>query len=120
MTPEDTFNPGLVSDIQVRFENILSFDFEAVPNGNTYHIGAVFKDKTFQRKEIKQLKAALADLSEFSKDADYILGHNIINHDLPVAGDAFPEAGVLNLPVIDTLFLSPLLTLLLRPGLRHR
>ncbi|MCD4719079.1 MAG: RecQ family ATP-dependent DNA helicase, partial [Desulfobacula sp.] len=108
MTPEDTFNPGLVSDIQVRFENILSFDFEAVPNGNTYHIGAVFKDKTFQRKEIKQLKAALADLSEFSKDADYILGHNIINHDLPVAGDAFPEAGFLNLPVIDTLFLSPL------------
>lgn len=90
------------------FKNILSIDFESVPNGDTYHIGAVFKDETFRRKDIKDLKTALSDLSEFSKQADCILGHNIINHDLPIAKDAFPQAGFLTLPVIDTLFLSPL------------
>jgi ATP-dependent DNA helicase RecQ len=89
-------------------KNIISIDFETVPNGDLYHIGAVFKDKTFQRKDIKNLKAALRDLSEFSKDADYILGHNIIKHDLPIAKNLFPEANFLTLPVIDTLFLSPL------------
>jgi len=60
------------------FKNILSFDFETIPNGDTYHIGAVLEDKTFQRKDIKHLKTALSDLDEFSKSADYILGHNII------------------------------------------
>ncbi|NOX35409.1 MAG: UvrD-helicase domain-containing protein [Deltaproteobacteria bacterium] len=89
-------------------QNILPLDFETVPNGNTYHIGAVFKNRTFERKDIKDLKTALGDLSEFSKGADYVLGHNIVNHDLPIAREAFPEAFFLNLPVIDTLFLSPL------------
>ncbi|MBU2455412.1 MAG: DEAD/DEAH box helicase, partial [Proteobacteria bacterium] len=79
-----------------------------VPNGDIYHIGAVFKDKTFERTDITNLKIALTDLSAFSKGADYILGHNIVNHDLPAAENALPQACFLNLPVIDTLFLSPL------------
>ena len=88
--------------------NILSIDFETIPDKNVYHIGAVFKNKIFERKNITNIKTALRDLSQFSKDADYILGHNIINHDLPVAKDILPEANFLTLPVIDTLFLSPL------------
>ena len=47
-------------------------------------------------------------MSEFSQKADFILGHNIVNHDLPIAKAAFPETAFLKLPVIDTLFLSPL------------
>ncbi len=98
----------LLSDVQDKFKNILIFDFETIPSQDIYHIGAIFNDKIFERKNIKHVKTALSDLSEFSKEADYILGHNIINHDLQIAGDAFPEAGFLKLPVIDTLFLSPL------------
>ncbi|MBT7259988.1 MAG: RecQ family ATP-dependent DNA helicase [Desulfobacula sp.] len=90
------------------FENILSLDFEMIPNGDLYQIGAVLNDKTFQRKDIKNVKSVLMELSQFSKNADYILGHNIVKHDLPVAKNLFPEAGFLTLPVIDTLFLSPL------------
>ncbi|MCP4719280.1 MAG: RecQ family ATP-dependent DNA helicase, partial [Desulfobacteraceae bacterium] len=88
--------------------NILSIDFEIVPNGDLYHIGAVLKDKIFQRKDIKDLKIAIRELDRFSKGADYILGHNIVKHDLPAAKDLFPGADFLTLPVIDTLFLSPL------------
>lgn len=53
------------------FNNIFIIDFEVVPKGDLYHIGAVFKDKIFERKDIKDVKAALNELSEFSKDADY-------------------------------------------------
>jgi len=95
---------GLNSDIT----DILIIDFEQVPHGDIYHIGAVFKDKIFQKKDIKDVKAALNKLSEFSKGARYVLGHNIINHDLPMVKKYLPEAYFLNLPVIDTLFLSPL------------
>ena len=119
-------------------KNILSFDFETIPNGKTYHIGAVFNGKTFQRENIKELKTALDDLVRFAEGADYVLGHNIVNHDLPIFKKAFlnkksadqnssdhglfnqdsfkkktfrsgrSKTGFLNLPVIDTLFLSPL------------
>ena len=101
-------NIPLLSDLQTRFKNILVLDFETIPNGDTYHIGALFNDKTFQKKNIKNLKTALGELSEFSNGADYLLGHNIFNHDLRIANDASPEAEFLKLPVIDTLFLSPL------------
>ena len=89
-------------------DNILTIDFEVIPKGNIYHIGAVFKDKIFERKDIKDIRTALNELSIFSKDADYILGHNIVNHDLSIAKNILPNASFLDLPVIDTLFLSPL------------
>ncbi len=98
-------------------ENIVSFDFETVPNGEIFHIGAVFNGKTFQRKDIKVLNSALDDLVKFAKGADYILGHNIANHDLQIfkkalCHDSFQRgiygSDFLNIPVIDTLFLSPL------------
>ena len=89
-------------------QNILSIDFETVPRGDLYHMGAVLNGKTFERKDIKHSKKALGELAEFARDADYILGHNIVKHDLPAARAIFPEAGFLNLPVIDTLYLSPL------------
>ena len=90
------------------FENVLSIDFETVPDGEIFHIGAVFRDKTFVQKDITDIRTALADLSDFSKNADYVLGHNIVNHDLAIAKRTFPDAGFLKLPKIDTLFLSPL------------
>src|SRR3989339_1288068 len=89
-------------------ENILAIDLEILPGGAPFHIGAVFRDKSFERKNISCAKTALRDLSDFSKEADYILGHNIAKHDLPAVKAIMPDASFLTLPVIDTLFLSPL------------
>ncbi len=94
-------------------KNILSFDLEIVPNGEIYHIGAVLNGKNFQRKDIKQLKTMVGDFLKFAEGADYILGHNIAKHDLPVLKSDLFQLGslqpdFLRLPVIDTLFLSPL------------
>jgi len=91
-----------------QFKHALIIDFEAVPNENIFHVGAVFNGNTFEKKGIKDSKAALKELSEFSFGADYIMGHNIIDHDLVLVKKVLPDAPILNLPVIDTLYLSPL------------
>ena len=91
-----------------KFKHVLIIDFEAVPNENIFHVGAIYNGDTFEKKDIKNSKAALTQLSNFSSGADYILGHNIINHDLPLLNEILPDAPILRLPVIDTLYLSPL------------
>ncbi|MCG8619115.1 MAG: DEAD/DEAH box helicase, partial [Desulfobacterales bacterium] len=42
------------------------------------------------------------------KGASVLLGHNILRHDILAAKAVSPDATFINLPVIDTLFLSPL------------
>ena len=99
---------GLSSQIPGKFKHVLIVDFEAVPNGEIFHVGAVFNGNTFEKKGIKDSRAALRELSVFSSGAEYILGHNIINHDLALVKEILPDAPILRLPVIDTLYLSPL------------
>ena len=85
-----------------------SLDLETNENGEIFAIGAVFKDKTFQRKAPFDVRRALAELDDFAGDADYLLGHNILRHDLPICRAIAPDLKFLNKPVVDTLFLSPL------------
>lgn len=97
-----------MNDLEEKFQNTLCIDFEAVPGKEIFAVGAVFRNREFRASKISDIRKTLASLDEFSKDADYILGHNIINHDLLLAENIYPEAHFLKLPVIDTLFLSPL------------
>lgn len=53
--------------------------------------------------------ASVADFIIFLKGTAFICGHNIINHDLKYIQKAVNYAGINELNVIDTLFLSPLL-----------
>lgn len=99
---------SLSDSISPVFERSLIIDVEAVPRGDLFHIGAVFDNKVFERKDIVQVKGALTELEAFAHGADFILGHNIINHDLKLVRGYWPESGLLKLPVIDTLYLSPL------------
>lgn len=61
-----------------------SLDLETNKNGEIFAIGAVFKDKTFQRKAPFDVRKVLAELDDFAGDAVYLLGHNILRHDLPI------------------------------------
>ena len=54
------------------------------------------------------LETALSQLDKFAAGAGYLLGHNIISHDIPHLVAAKPDLTLLNLPVLDTLRLSPL------------
>lgn len=75
------------------------------------HIGAMRADtgQTFEKKVTqKTLMSILLELDTLAKGADFILGHNIIEHDLPILRAVEPTLQLLNLPIIDTLRLSPL------------
>ncbi len=85
-----------------------SLDLETNENGEIFAIGAIFKDKTFQRKAPFDVRKALAELDDFAGDAVYLLGHNILRHDLSICRAIAPDLKFLHKPVVDTLFLSPL------------
>lgn len=85
-----------------------SLDLETDENGKIFAIGAVFNDTTFQRKAPFDIAKVLAELDAFAADAAFLLGHNLLRHDLPVCRALAPRLDFLNKPVVDTLFLSPL------------
>jgi len=83
-------------------------DLETNENGDIYAIAAIFGDREFQRTAPFDSRRVLAELDAFAADAHYLLGHNLLNHDLPVCRVKSPDLKLLDKPVIDTLFLSPL------------
>ncbi|MGZ4957569.1 MAG: RecQ family ATP-dependent DNA helicase, partial [Methylobacter sp.] len=85
-----------------------SLDLETNENGEIFAIGAVFNDKIFQRKAPFNVQKTLAEFDDFAGDAIYLLGHNILDHDLPVCRAISSQLKFLNKPVVDTLLLSPL------------
>ena len=54
------------------------------------------------------LTAALDDLDRLAAGASFVLGHNVIRHDLNLLKAQAPRLKFLELPVVDTLALSPL------------
>jgi len=96
-SPHDLLDQTLLLDIEVNEKNVI------------YSIGAVFGDKTFQVPAGRKIdRSTLADLDAFARDARFLLGHNILNHDLPRLRRLAPDLRLLAKPKIDTLFLSPL------------
>ena len=49
-----------------------------------------------------------AGLDALATGAEFVLGHNVRRHDLPVLAQLYPGLALAKLPVIDTLELSPL------------
>jgi ATP-dependent DNA helicase RecQ len=85
----------------------LFLDLEAKED-HIYRIGAVYGQATFERKGPFDVAQALAQLDAFSLDAEMILGHNLLAHDLPILKAITPRLKLLEKPVIDTLYLSVL------------
>lgn len=84
-------------------------DIEVNENNEIYAVGAVFGEKTFQIPARKKIDLGiLKELDAFSLNASFVLGHNILNHDLPRLQQIAPFLRLLSKPRIDTLFLSPL------------
>ncbi len=89
-------------------DDALLFDLEATPDGRILAIGAEFRGQCFLREGRLQVGAVLAELAGFAHGARLVLGHNLLDHDWPLLRAQAPQAGLLRLPVLDTLYLSPL------------
>ena len=65
---------------------------------------------TFGKKRLRSagLPAALEQLDQFAAYGDCLVGHNLIHFDLEHLRAASPGLGMLRMPVVDTLKLSPL------------
>ncbi len=94
--------------MSLHFAQCLLLDLETDQRNRILKIGAVRGSHSFLRVGRFDLRAALADLDRFADGADCVVGHNIIRHDLAVLADVHPTLALLRLPVVDTLFLSPI------------
>ncbi|WP_376779514.1 hypothetical protein [Stutzerimonas nitrititolerans] len=93
----------------------LIFDLEAAPGkagqpDRIFMVGALRPDtgEEFERKVDKDLPSILDALDTLGQGASFVLGHNVIDHDLPILKQQAPQLALHQLPVIDTLRLSPL------------
>lgn len=87
----------------------LVFDIEINEKNHVYSLGAVLGDKTFRTPAGRSVsRSVLEDFNEFGRNAEYIIGHNILSHDIPKLKELTSELAVLSKPAIDTLYLSPL------------
>ncbi|MDE0331869.1 MAG: DEAD/DEAH box helicase, partial [Nitrospinae bacterium] len=87
----------------------LSVDLEVSRNGVIHALGAVRADTAESLTHSGGgLTAALEKLDELTEGASFVLGHNLIAFDLPHLTAAKPDLRLLNMPVVDTLRLSPL------------
>ncbi|GAB6142947.1 RecQ family ATP-dependent DNA helicase [Desulfocicer niacini] len=92
----------------VDVQNTLFLDLEMIPQGEIIQMGAVRGDDIFERKGRFNTLTALRDLDAFAQGTQYIAGHNILFHDLPIMAHKAPDLALFKKPIIDTLWLSPL------------
>ncbi|HFD8630446.1 TPA: RecQ family ATP-dependent DNA helicase, partial [Pseudomonas aeruginosa] len=91
------------------------FDLEVVPSdkgrpAKITMVGALRpgSDDALELRVSSNPLPALQSLDELSVNAEYLIGHNIIKHDLPIIQALAPQLSLHERPVIDTLRLSPL------------
>nr|WP_321466165.1 RecQ family ATP-dependent DNA helicase [uncultured Desulfobulbus sp.] len=108
-----TVDPGNRAAVPFSCEEFLRecllFDIEVNEKNEIYSLGGVLGGKSFQVSGKRKIDGqVLARFDAFAQSARFVLGHNILIHDLPRLRQVAPELGLLAKPTIDTLFLSPL------------
>jgi ATP-dependent DNA helicase RecQ len=71
-------------------------------------LGAFLGEEVVSAKNQAEMTSALEQLDSLASRAEYIAGHNLLRHDLPILRAYAPRLRLLSLPVVDTLLLSPL------------
>ncbi len=90
----------------------IALDLEINPSNDALlKIGAC--DLTFGEKKLRFQGSfddcrALKTLDRFCSKAEFLLGHNISRYDIPWLKSNHPQLSLSSIPLVDTLFLSPL------------
>ena len=90
----------------------LSLDLEVGRDDRIFKFAAVRQDTgralVYPDGVAGGLNSALAKLDDLADDADFLLGHNLIDFDLPHLQAENPRLRLLRRPAVDTLWLNPL------------
>lgn len=87
----------------------LLLDLETASDGSRIaQIGAVLGADQFHRAGNCETPDVLAALDRFAGKARCVVGHNVLQHDLSILTRVAPELKLLQLPIVDTLHLSPI------------
>ena len=109
MTSSSTSPPDQENRLSFR---CLSLDLEVGVQDRRIHKFAAVRPDTGQSLIFpgagSGLNAALAKLDDLAHGADFLLGHNLIDFDLPHLQTANPRLQLLHRPAVDTLRLNPL------------
>ena len=89
-------------------DSSLLLDLETTPDGSILKIGAVSGSEKIHLKGHFKRSDVEDTLNRLCGGQRFVLGHNILDHDLPILQKQYPNLVLHNLPVIDTLFLSPI------------
>lgn len=89
-------------------ERALLLDLEVSHQGAILRVGAILGDRTVVQAGRGSFSETLRRLVELARQAKCLLGHNLVRHDLPILREHFPQLALHQLPVVDTLVLSPL------------
>lgn len=85
------------------------FDIEINEKNQIFSLGAVHGNDSFLLEPGQKIgKKQLADFDDLAAGANFILGHNVLAHDIPHLTKLSPALAFLQKPVVDTLYLSPL------------
>jgi ATP-dependent DNA helicase RecQ len=68
---------------KVFLDKCLSPDIEISSSETIYHLGVLRGDVTFERKGRVDLQSALQDLDAVADPVEYVLGHDLLDHELP-------------------------------------
>lgn len=86
----------------------LLLDLEVSPVGRLLKIGAAIGSLTLSRSGAIVPQSLAAEIARLSSHAECLLGHNLVEHDIPILRRRLPEHPLFRLPIIDTLILSPI------------
>ncbi|MCY3851026.1 MAG: RecQ family ATP-dependent DNA helicase [Acidimicrobiaceae bacterium] len=103
-----TATPGLLAGLS----NCVSIDLEVSTTTNRIHAFAGVRSDTGEPFVYPSsgvgFERALAQLDDFADSVDFVLGHNFIVFDMQHLRAANPGLRLLQMPVVDTLWLNPL------------
>ncbi len=98
--------------LDMKLKRCCSIDLEVSRSTDKIHaLAGVRYDTDFTYKSSQtgsSLQTHLMALDHLADGADFLVGHNLIEFDLPRLQAAKPDLRLLKLPVIDTLWLNPL------------
>jgi ATP-dependent DNA helicase RecQ len=86
--------------------NPLFLDLELDRDGRLAEVGTLLGEATLRLARPRG--GDWARLDRFAVGADLVVGHNLLEHDLPHLARTAPGLALLGLPAVDTLVLSPL------------